>query len=56
MSYYIGGNDDESVQYSKAYTYNLVNGKVEKQKLNSENEFKQVLNKYWETKKYRCQM
>lgn len=51
VSYYIGGNDDESVQYSKAYTYNLVNGKVEKTKLNSENEFKQVLNKYWETKK-----
>lgn len=51
VSYYIGGHDDESVQFSKAFTYNLVNGKIEKTKLNSENEFKEVVNKYWETKK-----
>lgn len=51
VSYYIGGHDDESVQFSKAITYNLVNGKIEKTKLNGEGEFKETTNKFWATKK-----
>ena len=46
--YFIGGNSGaEQVAYSKAATYNLVNGKVEKTKLSSEGEFKEELNKSW---------
>ncbi|MFM2230144.1 MAG: hypothetical protein RL607_1402 [Bacteroidota bacterium] len=50
--YYIGGNSNaEQVVYTKAATYNLVNGKVEKTKLSGDGEFREELNKYWAVKK-----
>lgn len=49
--YYIGGNVKENLNFSKAYTYNLVNGKVEKTKLRSEGEFDEKVNKFWNRKK-----
>lgn len=51
VRYYIGGTNDESVIINKATTYNLVNGKIEKTKLDGEGEFKENLNKFWATKK-----
>ncbi|MCL9806723.1 DUF3857 and transglutaminase domain-containing protein [Flavobacterium amniphilum] len=51
ISYYIGGQGDQSVMISKAVTYNLVDGKIEKTKLKSEGEFIEKSNKYWNTKK-----
>lgn len=44
---YVGGNERESVSFSKAFTYNLVNGKVEKTKLKSDGEFIEEINKFW---------
>lgn len=52
VNYYIGGTNDESVIINKATTFNLVNGKIEKTKLDSEGEFKENLNKFWATKKF----
>lgn len=49
--YYTGGNSDESVDFTKAYTYNLVGGKIEKTKLKSDGEFQQQKNKFWAEKK-----
>lgn len=51
IAYYVGGDEDESVIINKATTYNLVNGKIEKTKLNGEGEFKENVNKFWATKK-----
>jgi hypothetical protein len=51
IAYFVGGDIDESVSISKAVTYNLVNGKIEKTKLNSDGEFKVNVNKDWSTKK-----
>lgn len=51
VQYYVGGNKKENVTFSKAFTYNLVNGKIEKTKLNSDNEFKVNVNKFWDAKK-----
>ena len=51
IKYYVGGENDESVIINKATTYNLVNGKIEKTKLNGEGEFKENVNKFWATKK-----
>jgi len=51
VAYYIGEQVDESVSFSKAVTYNLVNGKIEKTKLNSDGEFKEEINKFWASKK-----
>jgi len=51
VSYYIGGSRDENVIFSKAITYNLVNGNIEKTKLKSEGEFNQEKNKFWAIKK-----
>jgi len=45
ITFYIGGNEVESVIINKAYTYNLVNGKIEKTKLNNDGEFKENVNK-----------
>jgi hypothetical protein len=50
VSYSIG-SQNESVSFSKAITYNLVNGKIVKTKLNSEGEFQEKNNEYWATKK-----
>jgi transglutaminase-like putative cysteine protease len=51
ISFYIGGTKDESVMFSKAITYNLVNGEIEKTKLKSEGEFIQKNNKFYSQKK-----
>jgi hypothetical protein len=44
---YVGDSDKESVLFSKVYTYNLENGKIEKTKLKSDGEFIEKTNKYW---------
>src|SRR6187402_1275145 len=41
----------ESVVFSDAVTYNLVDGKVEKTKLKSEGEFEEKVDKYWSQRK-----
>lgn len=45
------GTSKEKVAFSDAVTYNLVAGKIEKTKLNSEGEFIEKVNKYWNRKK-----
>lgn len=49
VPFYIGYEDrnDESVQFSDAVTYNLVNGAIEKSKLKSEGSFVTKVNEYW---------
>ena len=49
--YYIGGNVKESVSFSDAVTYNLVDGKIEKTKLKSNGEFDEKVNKFWGRRK-----
>lgn len=51
ISYYVGGSNDERVSVSKAVTYNLVDGKVEKTKLGSDGKFTEKTNKFWELQK-----
>lgn len=51
VSLYIGGDQKEIVSFSKAITYNLKDGKIEKTKLGSEGEFKEKVNKYWSKEK-----
>lgn len=51
IQFYVGGNEKESVDFSKAFTYNLVGDKVEKTKLKGENEFIENVNKFWSVKK-----
>lgn len=51
VAFYTGGNDKEFVDFSKAVTYNLVNGSIEKTKLRREGEFEEESNKYWTKKK-----
>ncbi len=46
VPFYIGSSDRESVSFSKAVTYNLVNNQIEKTKLKSENEFSEQKNKF----------
>lgn len=48
---YISDGNRESVSFSKAFTYNLVNGKVEKTRLKSDGEFIEKLNKNFSVKK-----
>jgi transglutaminase-like putative cysteine protease len=50
---YLSGNSSvkESVHFSDAVTYNLVEGKIEKSKLKSEGEFDEKSNRYWNKKK-----
>ena len=50
ITYQIGAND-EVVIFSKATTYNLVNGKIVKTKLSSDGEFNEKNNEYWATRK-----
>lgn len=49
VPFYIGYEEknDESVQFSDAVTYNLVNGAIEKSKLKSEGSFVTKINEYW---------
>ncbi|MBE8727168.1 DUF3857 domain-containing protein [Flavobacterium hungaricum] len=51
VSYYLDGNSREVVSFSDAYTYNLVNGKIEKIKVKSDGFFEEVVNKYRGRKK-----
>ncbi len=52
IPYYVGYEtlDKEAVVILKAYTYNLVNGKIEREKVSSEGKFKEKINEFWETK------
>lgn len=52
IPYYVGGNTLENVIINKAFTYNLVNGKIEKTKLTNDGEFKENVNKKWKTVKF----
>lgn len=47
ISLYIGGNEKETVSFSKAITYNLKDGKIEKTKLGRDGEFEEKVNKFW---------
>lgn len=51
IAYYVGGTTDESVSFSKAITYNLVNGAIEKTKLKSDGQFVEKKNKSWSLSK-----
>ena len=50
-SYFTGGSPSETVTFSKAITYNLVDGKIQKTKLKSEGEFTENMSKNWYRKK-----
>lgn len=51
VPFYVGGSSKESVSFSKAVTYNIVNNQIEKTKLKSENEFLEQKNKFWNYRK-----
>nr|WP_315233787.1 DUF3857 domain-containing protein [uncultured Flavobacterium sp.] len=51
VSYYTATDAKETVLFSEANTYNLVDGKIERSKLGSDGEFDEVVNKYWRQKK-----
>jgi len=51
INLYTRGGKDESVSI-KAYTFNLINGKVEKTKLKNNEVFKESINNYWNSKKF----
>ncbi|MGZ9674923.1 DUF3857 domain-containing protein [Flavobacterium sp. GNP001] len=51
IRFYSDNEARETVSFSDAITYNLVDGKIEKTKLKSDGEFNEVVNKYWGEKK-----
>lgn len=51
IAYYVGGGIKEEIYIYDAYTYNLVENKIEKTKLKSESEFKEKVNDSWNLKK-----
>lgn len=51
VRFYVGGTAKENISFSKAVTYNLNNGQIEKTKLKSEGEFTESINKFWSRKK-----
>ena len=51
VRYYSSETDRENVDFSKTFTYNLVDGAVKKTKLKSEGEFTEKINKFWTQKK-----
>ena len=51
IAYYNSETDKETVEVSKAATYNLVSGVIKKTKLKSEGEFEEKVNKFWKQKK-----
>ena len=51
FAYYVGSSGRENLFFHYAYTYNLVNGKVEKTKLKNESEFKEEFSEDWNFKK-----
>ncbi len=52
IPYYIGYKElvDDTVEILKAYTYNLENGKIEKEKVTSEGKFVEAYNEFWKKK------
>ncbi|MDV7391910.1 hypothetical protein RZS08_11170, partial [Arthrospira platensis SPKY1] len=48
---YVGAGSSETGTYSDAYTYNLVNGKIQKTKLGNEGKFKERINSSVELRK-----
>lgn len=52
IPYYVGYEslDDEQVYITKAFTYNLENGKIDKQRVTSEGKFVEKVNDLWQTK------
>ncbi|MHA3787732.1 transglutaminase domain-containing protein [Flavobacterium hauense] len=48
---YMSGSSKETVDVSKAVTYNIEGGVIKKSKLKSEGEFNEVINKFWTSKK-----
>lgn len=52
VRYYVGYENlnDDQLEFSNAVTYNLVNDKIVKTKLDSEGSFKNKVNKYWKEK------
>jgi predicted acetyltransferase len=56
VRFYLDNDAKETVSFSDAITYNLIDGKIEKTKLKSDGEFDEVLNKYWGQKKSQCLM
>src|SRR5690606_29932466 len=51
IAFYSSDNEKETVDISKAVTYNLVDGDIKKTKLKSEGEFTEQANKFWKQKK-----
>jgi hypothetical protein len=51
VRYYYPTAHRESVSFSDAYTYNLVDGKIVKTKLKSDGQFEEKINQYWNVKK-----
>ena len=52
IPYYVGYEKlgDEKVIITNAFTYNLVDGKIVKEKVSSESKFKEKTNEFWQTK------
>lgn len=52
VPYYVGWKNinPDVVEFKDCYTHNLINGKVERTKLNSEGTFKETLNEFWKKK------
>ncbi len=51
VAYYVGGNNDESVKFSNAVTYNVENALIVKSKLKSDGQFEEQVNENWKKKK-----
>ncbi|MES2545851.1 MAG: transglutaminase [Bacteroidota bacterium] len=51
VGFYTGGTSDEKISFSKAVTYNLVNGAIEKTKLKSDGQFIEKKTKSWSLNK-----
>ena len=53
IPYYVGYENigEENVEIISAYTYNLINSKVEREKVTNQGKFDQQLNEYWSKKK-----
>ncbi|MCL9809383.1 DUF3857 domain-containing protein [Flavobacterium luminosum] len=51
VRYYLEGSSKESLYFSNAVTYNLVNNKIVKTKLKSDGEFDEKVSRFWGQKK-----
>lgn len=52
IAVYEGANTDEEISGLKAVTYNIVDGKIEEEKLRKDGEFYEKVNKYWGLHKF----